>query len=334
MQTFDPFDQPIPLIHQLLLSGVAPRPIALVSTIDATGNGNLSPFSFFNAFGANPPVVVVSPAFAGKTGKPKHTFENIIATKEFTISAVSYAMLHQINLASAEYDRGIDEFVQAGFTRRESMKVQPAGVAEAPFTMECRLLQYVDTGSKPGSGNLLIGEVVMFHVKDEMFTEGKIDPYKLDLVARMGYNWYCHANGEALFELPKPAHIGIGFDKLPQYLRMSTILTGNDLARLASVAILPDAEEIRVKWKSRLRGRKQKAIDMESVPTQVQMLPPWEATNTSLLYFQSGKMSALECSALLQQQAQRFLVSGDTESAWECALLSDPESIHLFSEYA
>ncbi|MBI2605792.1 MAG: flavin reductase family protein [Deltaproteobacteria bacterium] len=229
--------------HQLLLSAVAPRPIALAATMDDKGRCNLSPFSFFNAFGANPAYVAFSPAFGGKTGAPKHTLLNIQQTKEFTISVVSYDMVEQQNLASSEYPAGVDEFVKAGFTKHPSVRIKVPGVADSPCILECKLFKHIDLGGKPASGNLLIGEVVYMHLRAELMeASGKLDPRKLDQVSRMGGNWYSRAR-EGLFELPKPSSkgLGIGFDRLPREILESPVLTGNELAKLASVFEAPPA---------------------------------------------------------------------------------------------
>lgn len=226
MRNFDPNEIPFPEFHRLLLGGVAPRPIAFVSTLDSEGHSNLAPFSFFNAFGVNPPVICFSPAYAGRTGLPKDTMLNILETKECTVSIISYEMIDQANLAAAPYARGIDEFAKSGFTKLPSTCVAPPGVAESPFVIEAKLLQHIDFGKKPGSANLLICEVLMLHIKDEVFDErGSIDPAKMDQVARMGGAWYSRAN-RGLFKLPQPLKPLLGIDGLPEELRTSPVLTG------------------------------------------------------------------------------------------------------------
>ncbi len=241
MKTFDLSQLPFPQAHRLLLGGIAPRPIAFVSTIDSNGNVNLAPFSFFNAFGANPPVVCFSPAYSGKTGAAKDTLLNILETKECTISIVSYDMVHQMSLASAPYERGVDEFVKAGFTKLPSLKVKPPGVAESPFVMEAKLLQHIDFDHRPGSANMLICEVMMIHVREDVINDkDQIDPRAMDQVARMGGSWYTRA-AQGLFELSQPTAIRNGFDSLPQEIKTSAYLTGNDLARLLEVDEIPSA---------------------------------------------------------------------------------------------
>jgi len=223
----------------LLTGGVGPRPIALASTRSPEGVRNLAPFSFFNAFGANPPMVAFAPNRRGRDGTVKHTYRNAVATGEFVIAAVSHAMVQQMNIASAEYPEGVDEFVKAGFTALPALRVKPDLVAESPFQMECRLHQALELGSGPGSGLLLVGEVLAFHAREDCFLGGALDPGRLDLVGRNGGSWYTRASGAALFELPKPSGCPIGYDALPAVIRASTILTGNDLGRLAHSAAPP-----------------------------------------------------------------------------------------------
>jgi flavin reductase (DIM6/NTAB) family NADH-FMN oxidoreductase RutF len=223
-----------------LCAGVAPRPIAFASTVDAQGNRNLAPFSFFNAFGSNPPMVAFAPNRRGRDGTVKHTYLNATATKEFVIATVSHAMVQQMNVASAEYGDGVDEFVKSGFTAQPARFVKAALVAESPFQMECRLHREVELGSGPGSGLMLIGEVLCFHV-DEALMKGELpDPTRLDQVGRNGGAFYTRAFGESLFEIAKPAGQPIGWDALPEALKASHILTANDLGRLANSAALPD----------------------------------------------------------------------------------------------
>lgn len=239
-RTFDPSAMHFSETHRVLLSGVAPRPIAFVGSQDREGRVNLSPFSFFNAFGVNPPVVCFSPAFAGKTGAPKDTLLNVLETRECTISIISHAMVHQASLASAPYAHGVDEFEKGGFTKLASQKVAPPGVAESPFVMEAKLLHHIDFGGKPGSANMLICEVVMMHVREDVFAEnGSIDPALMDQVARMGGTWYTRAK-EGAFQYAQPATEMLGIDRLPAALRNSSVLTGAELSKLAAVAGLPD----------------------------------------------------------------------------------------------
>lgn len=239
MKRFDPSEIPFPETHRLLLGGIAPRPIAFVSTLDNEGNVNLAPFSFFNAFGVNPPIVCFSPAYSGKTGAPKDTLLNILETRECTISIVSYDMVHQVSLASAPFPKGVDEFVKAGFTKLPSERVAPPAVAESPFVIEAKLLQVVDFGGHPGSANMLICEVLLMHIREDVLDEkGTVDPRQMDQVARMGGPWYTRA-AQGLFMLPQPTRVHHGFDELSEDIRTSPYLSGSDLARLLSVESLP-----------------------------------------------------------------------------------------------
>ncbi|MCX6145742.1 MAG: flavin reductase family protein [Candidatus Kapabacteria bacterium] len=240
MYSVEPKDLTVAQAHQYLLGGVSPRPIAFVSTISQDGINNLSPFSFFNAFGANPPVIAFSPAISGRTGKTKDTFENIKSSGECVVHAVTHSMIEQINLASCEYDSNIDEFVKAGFTTLDSHLVKPKRVKESPFQMECKLMQIVELGGKAGSGNLVICEVVKYHISEDILVDGKIDPNLLDLCARNGGEYYTRASGNAIFEIKKPGLIkGIGFDGLPLFIKESHILSANNLAQLALRDELP-----------------------------------------------------------------------------------------------
>ncbi|HYF03596.1 MAG TPA: flavin reductase family protein [Patescibacteria group bacterium] len=243
MITIIPEETPLRDLHQILLSGVAPRPIALVSSMDVKGNVNLSPFSFFTAFGSNPPVVAIGPAHSAKTGKAKDTYLNIKETGECTINSVTYAMTDQVSLASCEYEKGTDEFLKSALTKRESQVVRPPAVAESPFVLECNLIQHIPLfHDQGGNGNILLLRVLKIHVAEHVFTEGKIDPRKMDLVARLGYNWYTRAYGDALFEVLKPTWNGIGMDNLPEFLKRSEILSASDLARLAGVKEIPQRD--------------------------------------------------------------------------------------------
>lgn len=246
-KSINPKDIPIPELHGHLLSAIAPRPIAFASTMDSDGNVNLSPFSFFNVFGANPPIVIFSPARNGRTNTNKHTFENVKETNECVINIVNFPMVEQMSLSSTAYDKGINEFVKAGFTEIASELVKAPRVKEAPVQLECKVQQIIETGDGGGAGNLVICEVVKLHINEDYLDEnGKIDSIKMDLVARMGGSWYCHATPEAMFEIPKPLQTkGIGVDALPEAIRNSEILNGNNLGRLGNMEAVPTEEEIK-----------------------------------------------------------------------------------------
>lgn len=248
MITITPSEFPLSVFHDYMLSAIAPRPIAFVSTQDAEGNVNLSPFSFFNAFGSNPPIVVFSPARSGRTGQTKDTFENVKAVPQCVINICDYALVHQLSLASGEYPKGVNEFIKAGLTEAPSQTVKPPRVAEAPVQLECEVIHILETGTDGGAGNLVICRVNCIHIRESVLDkDNRIDPFRMDYVARMGRNFYARIIPESIFEVPKPAgkdNLGIGFDQLPETIRLSPVLTGNDLAQLASVSALPDAETI------------------------------------------------------------------------------------------
>ena len=246
MLTINPKEVKTSVIHSYLLGAVAPRPIAFASTIDKDGNPNLSPFSFFNCFSAHPPILVFSPARNGRTNTTKNTFDNVKDVPEVVINVVNYGMVHQASLSSSEYPKGVDEFVKAGFTPLKSELIKPFRVKESPVQMECKVLQVIELGNEGGAGNLVICEVMLMHISENVLTaEGKIDPNKIDLVARMGGDYYCRASGASVFEVQKPTtKLGIGVDSIPQNIRNSSVLTGNNLGQLGNVETLPTKEEI------------------------------------------------------------------------------------------
>jgi flavin reductase (DIM6/NTAB) family NADH-FMN oxidoreductase RutF len=240
----DPSTIPIAQLQGYLQSAVAPRPIAFASTIDKAGNVNLSPFSFFNVFSANPPILVFSPARRVTNNTTKHTLENVLVVPEVVINIVHFPIVEQASLASTEYERGVDEFVKAGLTAMPSLKVKPPRVGESPVSFECTVEQVIPLGDNGGAGNLVIAKVQLIHIQDQYLDEqGRLDTTRLDLVARMGGNWYARASGAALFEIPKPLSTrGIGVDQLPEHVRQSTILNGNNLGRLGNLEQMPNEE--------------------------------------------------------------------------------------------
>jgi flavin reductase (DIM6/NTAB) family NADH-FMN oxidoreductase RutF len=225
---------------------VAPRPICFATTVDHAGNVNLSPFSFFNMFSTNPPLCIFSPARRVRDNTTKHTLENIMEVKECVINIVNYPMVQQMSLASTEYAKGINEFEKAGFTMQASQLVQPPRVAEAPVQMECIVQEVIHLGDQPGAGNLVLAEVKLIHIREDILDdEGKIDQAKIDLVARLGGDWYCRVTPENLFKVAKPlTTLGIGVDALPKQVRNSYVLTGNDLGMLGNIEHIPSEEEI------------------------------------------------------------------------------------------
>jgi flavin reductase (DIM6/NTAB) family NADH-FMN oxidoreductase RutF len=241
MVTIDPKDVSVAHFHNYLLGAVTPRPIALASTIDKEGSVNLSPFSFFNCFGANPPVLIFSPARRVRDNTTKHTLENILEVPEVVIHIVDYGIVHQTSLSSTEYPRGVNEFSKVGFTSEASVKIRPPRVREAPIAMECKVTQVIPTGEEGGAGNLVVCEILMMHIQERVLdSEGRIDPFKLDAVARLGGDWYARVQGDSIFKVAKPlGRLGIGVDQLPESIRTSDVLTGNDLARLGNVEAIP-----------------------------------------------------------------------------------------------
>ena len=220
---------------------IAPRPVCFASTIDADGRVNLSPFSFFNLFSSNPPVVIFSPARRVRDNTTKHTLQNVLEVPEVVINIVSWDMVQQTSLASCEYPKGVDEFIKAGFTREPATLVKPPMVRESKAKLECRVLEIKSLGDEGGAGQLVICEVLRLHINDSLLTEEKkFDQAKLDLVARLGGDWYCRVSKDNLFIVPKPnVKLGIGMDALPEAIRLSRILTGNHLGQLANVHEMP-----------------------------------------------------------------------------------------------
>lgn len=243
--TLTPSDLESPKLHAYLLGTVGPRPIAFASTVDADGKPNLSPFSFFNVFSSRPPVLVFSPSRRVRDNSLKHTLENVKLVPEVVINTVSYDMVQQMSLASTEYPRGVNEFEKAGFRMVPSLRVKPFRVADSPAQFECRVTEIKPMGREGGAGNLIFCEVVTLHLRrDILGADGMPDPLRQDLVARMGGNWYSRAN-PGLFQVPKPlASLGIGIDAIPEAIRQSTVLTGNDLGMLGNVERLPSPEEV------------------------------------------------------------------------------------------
>ena len=246
MLTVNPKDLEIPQLHRYLLGAIGPRPIAFASTIDSNGVPNLSPFSFFNVFSANPPIMIFSPARSGRTGATKNTLDNVKAVKEVVINVVNYDIVQQMSLSSSPYDSSIDEFVKAGLTPVPSEDIKPFRVKESPVQFECKVNEVIELGQNGGAGNLVICEVVKIHINEDVLDEnGMIDQHKIDLVSRMGGNWYCRADKNSMFEIQKPiTTIGIGVDQIPEEIRNSSILSGNDLGLLGGVEAIPTEQEV------------------------------------------------------------------------------------------
>lgn len=289
MISIEPHDLSTAKLHAYLLGAVSPRPICFASTVDSRGNVNLSPFSFFNVFSAKPPILVFSPARRGRDNTTKHTYENVLEVPEVVINIVNYSMVQQVSLSSTEYTKGVNEFKKAGFTELTSDLVKPPRVAEAPVQLECKVNEVISLGNEGGAGNLVICEVVKIHIKEEILGEdGNIDPFKIDAVSRLGGNWYSRAK-EGLFEVPKPlTTLGIGIDSLPEEIRQSKVLTGNDLGMLGNVENFPNSEEINIfiNASDELKWLREEGNSLE-----------------------------------IHKKAQDFLVEGKIEEAWKVLLI-------------
>lgn len=246
MVTIDPKDIEVPKLHRYLLGAVGPRPIAFASTIDENKVPNLAPFSFFNAFSANPPILVFSPARSGRTNTTKDTYNNVKKLPEVVINVVNYELVHQMSLASSPYPSDTDEFIKSGLTPIESEMVQPFRIKESPVQFECKVNEVIELGNQGGAGNLIICEVLKIHIDDSVLDEkGMIDQHKIDLVSRMGGNWYCRADENSMFEIPKPiTTCGIGYDELPQDILSSEVLSANNLGQLAGIEKIPDETDV------------------------------------------------------------------------------------------
>lgn len=246
MLTITPSEITVPKLHHYLLGAVGPRPIAFASTIDKDGNKNLAPFSFFNVFSANPPIMVFSPARSGRTNTTKNTFDNVKEVAEVVINIVNYSIVEQMSLASSPFGADVDEFVKSGLTPVASETVRPFRVKESPVQFECKVNEVVELGTEGGAGNLVICEVTKIHINEEVLDEnGAIDQHKIDLVSRMGGNWYCRANAESMFEIKKPIMtIGVGYDAIPEDIKNSNVLSGNDLGKLGGIEELPNETDV------------------------------------------------------------------------------------------
>ena len=246
MKTINPKNIEIPKLHRYLLGAVGPRPIAFASTIDKDGVANLAPFSFFNAFSANTPILVFSPARSGRTNTTKDTYNNVKILPEVVINVVNFELVHQMSLASSPYPSSVDEFVKSGLTPVASECVQPFRIKESPVQFECKVNEVIELGDQGGAGNLIICEVLRIHIDEAILDEQQmIDQHKIDLVSRMGGNWYCRADENSMFEIPKPiTTCGIGYDELPEDIKNSDILTANNLGQLAGIESIPNETDV------------------------------------------------------------------------------------------
>ncbi|TVQ77099.1 MAG: flavin reductase family protein [Flavobacteriales bacterium] len=230
-----------------LQAAIGPRPIAFASTVDRNGNPNLSPFSFFNVFSSNPPILIFSPARRVRDNTTKDTLRNVEETREVVINVVNYNLVQQASLSSTEYETGVNEFIKAGLSMEASIDVAPPRVKESPVQMECKVTDIVSLGNEGGAGNLVICEILRMHINPDIINaDGQIDQHKIDLVARLGGNWYSRASGDSLFQVEKPLRTkGIGVDAIPPRIRNSYVFDGNDLGMLGNVEALPSENEIR-----------------------------------------------------------------------------------------
>jgi len=263
-KAIDPQNTALPQLHQYLLGSISPRPICFASTIDGLGRHNLAPFSFFNVVSANPPIVVFSPNNSGRDGTPKQTYLNAKETGEVVINVVSEDIVNQMNVAAAPWEHGVSEFEKAGFSSLKSDLVKPLRVAESPVQMECKVLEIKEFGDGGGSGKLVIAQVLKMHINEEILdVDGKIDPFKIRLVGRMGGSWYCRTGADATFQLAQPMSVTVGYDSLPKSIKFSDVLSANDLGALAAVACVPDADMVQaIQFETQVDYSDRQAVEM------------------------------------------------------------------------
>jgi flavin reductase (DIM6/NTAB) family NADH-FMN oxidoreductase RutF len=300
--------------QKILTSGIGPRPIALVSTINENGQANLSPFSFFNAFGANPPILAFSPARRGRDGSLKDTYHNIEKNKECVVAVVSFDMVEQISLASSEYESSVDEFIKSGLSKVNSNKIKAYGVKEAPLWMECKVNQIINLGESNGSGNLIIAEVIMFHISEHVFENGVINPDKADIVGRFGENYYVRASAESIFEVAKPVGKGIGMDQLPAFMKESHIYSANNLARFANTETIPNETEI-IKYLSNLKVSESFNLN------EFERLELNEMADDMISLALAAEKSAKKL--YIERTAKIFLEKNDFDLAWKTAMIAN-----------
>ena len=311
---YEPKDLLVREVHRLLLGGVAPRPIALVSTISKDGINNLSPFSFFNSFGANPPIVAFSPSRRGRDATLKDTYNNLFTTKECVIQSVTHSMVEQVNLASAELSPDIDEFIKSGLTPINSDMVKPKRVKESPFQMECKLLEMKSFGEKGASANLAICEVIKFHVAEDLFTDGIIDPIKIDLVARMSGDFYSRA-GSDVFTLKMPGTKKcIGYDQIPEHIRNSEIYSANDLGKFGNSEYIPSQEEVDLFIKKNMDEKSEDFEEDLEAFLRYKRLSDYNKMFKSALSLEENKKMNIELAV------KSALKNNDLDFAWKAAL--------------
>lgn len=321
MKHFIPNELTQPEVHKILLGGVGPRPIALVSTVSKNGVNNLTPFSFFNAFGSNPPVVAFSPSRRGKDASLKDTYNNLVETKECVINSVTYLMVEQISLASTEYPPEVDEFLKSGLTPIDSDIIKSKRVNESPFQMECKLLEIRSFGDGGAAANIAICEVLKFHVAEDLFVDGVIHPNKIDLVARMSANFYCRAFGDAIFEIEKPiGKKGIGYDKLPDFIKKSFIYSANNLGKFGNTESIPSDKEVD-DFINQLHNEKPGNYEPgENAFYRYQRDGNYNYMLKAALEILS--LDKIKGKRLLELSAKSSLESNDTEFAWKTAMFA------------
>lgn len=326
MKNLLPTELTVPEIQRLLQGGVAPRPIALVSTVSADGVNNLSPFSFYNVFGANPPVIGFSPSRRGKDGSFKDTYLNLVETRECVVQAVTYKMVEQVSLASTEYEKGIDEFIKSGLTPVDSDLVRPKRVKESPFQMECKLLEITSYGEGGASANLAVCEVLKFHVSEDLFVNGLIHPDKIDLVARMGGNFYCRASGESVFEVEKPVNTkGIGYDQIPDFMKKSNIYSANNLGKFGNIKSLPSKDDVSHYIQEVKQLTKPKLEYSSGLVNFLRKEKDFEGLLQVVL--SANRFNNDEKQVLLEECAKIALESNKTEIAWKIALFAGSNDV-------
>lgn len=321
MKDIIPKELTVPEVQRLLQGGIGPRPIALVSTISKDGINNLSPFSFYNVFGANPPVIAFSPSRRGKNGSFKDTYLNLVETNECVVQAVTFSMVEQVSLASTEYERGIDEFVKSGLTPIDSDIVKPKRVKESPFQMECKLIDMMSYGNGGASANIAVCEVIKFHVNEEVFINGIIHPNKIDLVARMSGDFYCRAFGDNVFEVEKPlAKKGIGYDQIPDFIKNSNIYSANNLGKFGNIEIIPSANAITEYIEEVRRSIKNESdhsiVLFENFQNQKNFIKMMQ------IVLVNSSLSPSDKKQMLEKTAKVALEVNQTEIAWKIALFA------------
>ncbi|MBE0551975.1 MAG: flavin reductase family protein [Ignavibacterium sp.] len=324
MKHIIPAEITVPEVQRLLQGGIGPRPIALVSTISKEGKNNLTPFSFFNVFGANPPVIAFSPSRRGRDGSLKDTYLNLMDNKECVVQAVTYSMIEQVSLASTEYEYGIDEFVKSGLTPIESDMVKPRRVKESPFQMECRMLEMRSFGNSGTSANIAICEVIKFHVEEDLFVDGVLHPNKIDLVARMSANFYCRAFGENIFEVEKPiAKKGIGYDQIPEFIKNSYVYSANNLGKFGNIESLPSDNAVT----DYIKEVKDLIVnDFElSLPAFYRYGRDKNFTYMLKFLLLDTELDSNYKKQLLEETAKIALETNKTETAWKIALYAGRE---------